>query len=430
MIPCSLSGIYCRFALTVAIAMLSTVSHAAAAVTINAACEFTAEQGLTGSSKEQSFVVASLSKIFTTQWALEIIGYDYRYETNIHIDAVSKNEVDVHIRGGGDPTWGRERLHHLVSELDRLGVRKIRTLTFDENFILSWRSQPNVIDKVNHYYDFTDLAGAETIIPSSVEIQKSLKTHFLPRKKEYANTLKKAKLAQVSLVESLQISAPKNISFRSSQEFILSPTATNLQLFSLPLFQILKLMNVTSNNFLADMLFEQIGGALDFADFIKSSILAPYINSFHIKNGSGYPIKQGENKFYNRASCAGVITALRWIDEHMSANGLGLEYVFPVAGNDPGTLDKYELPTDVMIAKTGTVNPTIAFAGMILTTSGPLYFSHLVKTDSNQDWPEARAVIKKYLIHLIQTQAVPLGAQPSMPLFWAENSTSSDVKPL
>lgn len=424
------SLIFRRFTAAALVAIFLIPTKATAAVSLNSACEWTAPKGLSGISSEQSFVVASLSKIFTTQWALQVLGHSYRYETKIYVEPLANGEVDIHIAGGNDPSWGRERMHHLVSELDRLGVQKIRSLTFDESFLLSWRSKASVIDKVDYYFDFTDLAGAETVFPSTGDVEKSLKTHFLPRKKEYENTLAKAKIAQVSMVDILKIQRPTKIAFRTASDFTPSATATTLRLMSLPLYQVLKLMNVTSNNYLADMLFEQLGGAQAFANYLQHSSLAPYHKSFNLKNGSGFPIKSGDNKFYNKASCAGVLASLQWIDNFMGAQSLGLEYVLPIAGTDPSTLDKYELPKDIMIAKTGTVNPTIALAGMILTQQGPLFFSQLVKTETNQDWPEARNLIREYLTELIQGEALPLQSQPLLPLFWAENTTPADAKPL
>lgn len=409
--------------------VLLQMEKAQAAVTLNAACEGQSETEIAGESADKSFIVASLSKIFTTQWALEIIGYNYRYETTVYLEPINSTTVNLHIRGGGDPTWGRERLHHLVSELDRLGVRKINQLTFDENFILSWRAQATVIEKVKYYYDFTDLAGAETKIPTTDDVMKSLKAHFVPRKKEYAITVAKAKAAHVDMVSALKISAPKSVAFVESTGFTPSSTAQAIRLPSLPLFQILKLMNVTSNNYLADMLFLQMGGASAFSNFVKTTTLQKHAEQIDMQNGSGYPIKTGETKFYNQASCASIVSALRLIDQHMVAHGYNLQYVFPVASTDPSTLDKYELPANIMIAKTGTVNPTITLAGMVQTSEGPLYFSRLMKTESPQDWPQARALIKTYLLELIETHATPLLSVSTLPVFWVESGPSSTVQP-
>ncbi|MCC6137907.1 MAG: D-alanyl-D-alanine carboxypeptidase, partial [Bdellovibrionaceae bacterium] len=185
---------------------------------------------------------------------------------------------------------------------------------------------------------------------------------------------------------------------------------------------------VTSNNFLADMLFHQLGGTKAFREFVASTDLTTHTDSLDIRNGSGYPIKSGETKFYNSTSCSSIVHSLELIDTTLQKTTMGLESVFPVATSDTSTLDKYDLPPGLMVAKTGTVNPTITFAGMIKTTQGPLYFSQLIKTDSAKDWPEARAFIKDYLSELIQTQAVALPYPKPASIFWGEGNITLDTK--
>lgn len=335
----------------------------------------------------------------------------------MHIEAVSSDVTNIHIAGGSDPTWGREMLHFFASELHRAGVRKIQNLTFDENFLLSWRAQAKELNKVNYYYDFTDLAGAETYVPTIADIQMSLSRHLVPRKDEYSITLEKAKSVQVDMVEKLNLSRPKKVAHLPKAQFQAAPHEQVLRLRSLPMFKILKFMNVTSNNYLADVLFSQLGGANAFREFIQSTDLSAHAMALELNNGSGYPLKKGDVKIYNRSSCASIVHALELIDSLVKNSQQGMETVFPVATSDTSTLDKYELPQNVMIAKTGTVTPTIAFAGLIQTKDGPLYFSQLMKTETKEDWPKARMMIKDYLLDLIETKAVPIAYNPGPPLF-------------
>ncbi|MCC6137900.1 MAG: D-alanyl-D-alanine carboxypeptidase, partial [Bdellovibrionaceae bacterium] len=211
-----------------------------AAISVNAACELEPNKPMEGTNANKGFVIASLSKIFTTYWALEKRGPFFQYETIVHIETLSPTVSNIHISGGADPTWGREMLHYLASELDRLGVRKIEKLTFDENFLLSWRAQAKEIDKVTYYFDFTDLAGAESVFPTTSDIQKSLLRHFKPRTSEYQTSLLKANLSQVAMVEKLSISAPKKVEFLANEQFKAKSTFQILRLRSLPLYKILK----------------------------------------------------------------------------------------------------------------------------------------------------------------------------------------------
>lgn len=410
-------------------ALLVMHGSAIAAVSVNSACEWAPQKNISGENINQSFVIASLSKIFTSQWALEKMGPSFQYETVIHLQKNSDESFDIHIQGDGDPTWGREMLHYFVSELDKLGVRKIRLLTFDENFFLSWRAKAKVIENIKYYYDFTDLAGAETYIPTPEDIRQSLLRHFLPRTSEYALSFEKAKLSGIEMTEIFQIAAPKKIAFLESNKFS-SSGAKTISILSLPLYQIIKLMNITSNNYLADRIYLQLGGESQFRDYLTQSPLSPHEDVVHLKNGSGFPIKMGENKFYNQASCSSILTSLSTMTKTLEPYQLGLESVFPVATSDKSTLDKYQLPADVMVAKTGTVSPTIALAGMVLTIDGPLFFSQLIKTESSKDWPAARTLIKDYLLNVIKTSASPLQYQNTAATFWGGgNATVSVPKP-
>jgi serine-type D-Ala-D-Ala carboxypeptidase/endopeptidase (penicillin-binding protein 4) len=387
------------------------------AVSVNATCEWAPQKNISGDNINNSFVIASLSKIFTSQWSIEKIGPFFQYETIIHIQKNLDDSFNVHIQGDGDPTWGREMLHFFVSELDKIGIQKIRKLSFDEKFFLSWRSKAKVIDNVDHYYDFTDLAGAETYIPTPEDVRESLLLHFLPRSDEYNLSLENAKLAGIDMPMSLQIQTPKKIVFLERAKFSKSGSKT-ISIRSLPLYQIIKLMNITSNNYLADMLYYQLGGESQFRDYLAKSALAPHETVINLKNGSGFPIETNDTKFYNQASCASILTSLSTLHTTLKQYQLGLESVFPVANSDKSTLDKYELPTDTMVAKTGTVKPTIALAGMVLAQEGPLFFSQLVKTESSKDWPEARQLIKNYVLKLIDMSTTPLQYQNTSATFW------------
>lgn len=404
------------------LAFLWMQATALAAVSVNSTCELSPQNQMSGKSINDSFVIASLSKIFTSQWALEKIGPQFQYETTVHLQKNADDTFDIHIQGDGDPTWGREMMHYFVSELDKIGVRKIRSLSFDENFFISWRAKAKVIEEKNYFYDFTDLAGAETYIPSTTDVRDTLMRHFIPRTAEYLVSYENARRAGIEMIENLTISAPKKVELVHSSQFSNAKYSQTFPLRSLPLFQIVKLMNVTSNNYLADMLYLQLGGETQFREYLKTNSLTSHASAIILKNGSGFPIKNGEKKFYNQSSCAGILESLSSIDRLLKKQNIGLESVFPVATSDKSTLDKYELPPDVMIAKTGTVNPTIALAGMVLTTDGPLFFSQLIKTENQQDWTDARARIKKYLMSLLETKAVDLHYQTSTPAFWAEGN--------
>ena len=62
---------------------------------------------------DQSFVPASVAKIVTAWLAMEVLGPDYRFETRFHVDA----KRVLYVRGGGDPMLVSEELDLLAPAL-------------------------------------------------------------------------------------------------------------------------------------------------------------------------------------------------------------------------------------------------------------------------------------------------------------------------
>ena len=77
------------------------------------------------SGSTKSNIPASTMKLITTSTALEVLGPNFRFETNIEIDGeIGKDSTlkgNLYIRGGGDPTLGSEK-------------------TGDKNFLINWIS--------------------------------------------------------------------------------------------------------------------------------------------------------------------------------------------------------------------------------------------------------------------------------------------------
>ena len=97
--------------------------------------------------------IASVSKIFTAYWALKMLGPNYRFQTLVIIKPVENDNesFDVHLRGGYDPLFNAWQMQYLIAELNRLSVKKIRTLSFDERFKfhMSARSGHQVHGEIN-----------------------------------------------------------------------------------------------------------------------------------------------------------------------------------------------------------------------------------------------------------------------------------------
>jgi hypothetical protein len=54
-----------------------------------------------------------------------------------------------------------------------------------------------------------------------------------------------------------------------------------------------------------------------------------------------------------------------------------------------------------MVAKTGTVDPAVALAGMISTDKGDIYFGILYQTNGPGDWNRGRDAIRNQVVALM-----------------------------
>ncbi len=72
---------------------------------------------------------ASLMKLLTSASALETLGRSHQWQTQVSVDAAPRDGVlagSLRIRGGGDPSLVAERLWLLLDQIRQRGVREIR----------------------------------------------------------------------------------------------------------------------------------------------------------------------------------------------------------------------------------------------------------------------------------------------------------------
>lgn len=80
----------------------------------------------------QSMNVASVLKLVTTSAALQILGSSFRFETRLEYDGVIEQGIlkgNLYIKGGGDPTLGKENMDKLMKEwvavIQKQGIKQI-----------------------------------------------------------------------------------------------------------------------------------------------------------------------------------------------------------------------------------------------------------------------------------------------------------------
>lgn len=381
------------FALSVLIASVSS-----AQVTLNSQCYMKtddAERDIQGKNYEKEFELASVSKMVTTFWAVSSLGPQYRFQTKLHIKKINHDTFDIHIEGDQDPYFGQHMTYFMISELNKAGVKKIETLSFDEKFDVFW----NVRNP--------KLQAARSFDPSLSAVQKTLENVLIKsslRKSDYLSTRKSAwEDFKIEMVADPELQVRRVVPL-SQKDFELNKDTESkiLIIQSAPLYRYLKEMNIYSNNYVADLIYKKLGGTEAFQDFIKATLDLETTDLKFI-NGSGDSEFTPAGKLYNKGSCSALIKVLFALRERLQADGLDLPEVMAVSGLERSTLGgRYASLPGAVVAKTGSVNPAITLSGMISTAQGDLLFAVLMKTRGPADWTRARNMIRSEVGKLIK----------------------------
>lgn len=346
-----------------------------------------------GYETELKLPIASVSKLLTSYWALQSLGTKYRFLTTVFYKKNSDKSADVHFQGGNDPFFGKEILHYTISELNKIGIKSVRQISFDENFKFRW-SVTNSQTAVGTY-------KIESPTPDDV-LNQFLKAKNLTL--DYAKTLTFAKSQSIQMVPAAQLLV-KSYAFLKSIDFD-AREFQFIQIKSSPLPILLKEMNRNSNNYSANIIFEFLGGAKKFKSFIERR-LSYTSDDIEFYNGSGDRFDSDEIKYYNSAKCSVILRVLVDLESILSNLNLKFEDIASVVGADStsvaSSLYKNEVTENSVIAKTGTVDPAILLAGTISTKKGKVYFMYNMKTNgTRRDWREAQRKIKLQITSLIQ----------------------------
>ncbi|MEM6613834.1 MAG: D-alanyl-D-alanine carboxypeptidase [Cyanobacteria bacterium P01_C01_bin.72] len=276
---------------------------------------------------------ASLTKIATTLAALDRWGARHQFLTNVYVTGEIVNGVvkgDLVVEGNGDPLFVWEEAIALGNTLNQLGVKEV---------------QGNILVTDKFYMNFE---------------QESLKSgKLLQQALNYR--LWHSAITQQYLRLPIGTKKPK-VLVRGEVK-VTEGVPLNAQVLihhsSLPLAEILRQMNIYSNNKMAQILTDLLGGANLVAE--TSAELASFPGAeIMLINGSGL----GEaNQISPRAVCQMLMATERLLKPYKYS----VTDLFPTAGKDiVGTLQGRNLPAGTAI-KTGTLDRVSALAGVIPT---------------------------------------------------------------
>src|SRR5579864_7242843 len=85
-------------------------------------------------------IPASISKLYTFDFALATLGKDFRYTTDVYL-----NGTTLYINGGGDPHFVIENLRQIIEEVENDQRVTISHFVFSPNFYFNWKKTPSAI---------------------------------------------------------------------------------------------------------------------------------------------------------------------------------------------------------------------------------------------------------------------------------------------
>ncbi len=322
---------------------------------------------------------ASLTKIATSLAALKTWGPNHHFETLISATGPINNGVlqgDLVIQGSGDPFFVWEEAIALSQSLNQLGIKRVTgNLVLTGNFAMNYQSNPTQAGEL---------------------LKQGLDAQQWPNAAQYLQNF-----PQGTPQPQVIISGSVQLATRAVPKQILL-----LRHHSLPLSQILKEMNVYSNNEMAEMLAQSLGGAQTVRSSAAKAASVPQ-SEIQLVNGSGLGV---ENRISPRAACAMLMAIQRELLPHQ----LTLADLFPMAGRDRrGTMATRRIPTATVV-KTGTLREVSALAGVMPTRDRGLVWFAIINRGTDIEGLRAGQdqLLQRLLQQWLVAPAIPASLTP------------------
>ncbi len=318
---------------------------------------------------------ASVTKSATTLVALKTWGPEHQFITLVSATGPIENgelQGNLVIQGGEDPFFVWEEAVALGNVLNQIGIKKVKgNLVIVGKFYMNFETTPDLAGNLLKQ-------GLNSELWNSEAEQQYL---TLP-----PNT-PKPKIVIAGLVQVVN-SPPGSLKLLVRHR-------------SLPLAELVKKMNMYSNNMMAQMLADSVGGGKVVAQKAAEAVGVP-ATEIQLINGSGLG---PENKISPRAA-VGIFQA---IDLFLKPYHLTIADVFAIAGRDLGVLNGRKIP-ELSVVKTGTLNQVASIAGAIPTqTNGPVWVAIMNVGDNLEEFRAEQ----DNLLNSLLNQWGPVNSPPS-----------------
>lgn len=341
----------------------------------------TEDQLLVNHQGDRPLSAASITKIATTLAVIKQYPPDHEFLTKFGTTGNVTNGVvkgNLVVTGSYDPLFVWEEAISVANALNRLGIRQI-----EGNLIIVPPFAMNYTD---------DPASAGVILKQTLDSRQWVGD----LQETYNRMAPGTPRPQLAIAGDVVISAT-----------IPADTQFWLEHRSLPLVEILRQMNIYSNNDMAEMLAEMVGGGSALGPKVAAGIGVP-AQEIQLINGSGLG---DENRISPRAAC-GMFQALQ---TKLAAHNLSLADILPMAGRDEGTVGYRTLPPSTLV-KTGTLWNVSALTGIIPTQKyGTVCFS-IINGGNYLDG------FRLQQEELVQGFVNDLGRSPALPVEFQGNS--------
>ncbi|AFZ00255.1 D-alanyl-D-alanine carboxypeptidase [Calothrix sp. PCC 6303] len=320
---------------------------------------------------------ASISKVATTLVALKTLTPDHRFITQVGGTGRMENGVlkgDLVIEGGGDPLFVWEEAIALGNEINKMGIKQVTgDLVITGKFYMNFNRDAVAAG------NFFKIALDSTKWTPVIQRQYQTLPPGTPR----------PKIAIAGKVKAVN-SVPSNI----------TPLIRHS---SYPLAELLKKMNQYSNNDMAEMFADAVGGAAVISKTAAAIVGVPE-NEIYLVNGSGLTY---ENQISPRAATG----LLRAVEDYLKPYNMTVADVFMVMGQDKGVLEARKIPKFAVV-KSGSLDTVSGLVGVIPTQKqGNVWFTIMNSTGDLNSYRKQQDV---FLTNIVKQWGIVATSPPEL----------------